>query len=160
MSRYAERTEVSTDKSRAEIERTLMRYGADQFMYGWSGDRAMVAFRMRNRHIRFFLGMPDREEFRLTPSKQWQRDPATAQREWEQACRQRWRALALVIKAKLEAVESQIVEFEEEFLAHIVLPDNSTVGEWLAPQVEEIYTTGQMPALLAGLRALPAPEDK
>ena len=31
---YAQQTQVSTDKSRAEIERTLQRYGADQFMYG------------------------------------------------------------------------------------------------------------------------------
>lgn len=32
MTRYAESTTVSSDTSRAEIERTLTRYGADQFM--------------------------------------------------------------------------------------------------------------------------------
>jgi hypothetical protein len=162
MRRYAEKTQVASDASRAEIERTLRRYGADSFLYGWSGDRAMIGFRMRGRMIRFFLAMPDREsdEFRLTPSCQWARDPATAQREWEQACRQRWRALALVIKAKLEAVEAKIVNFEEEFLANVLLPDNQTVGEWMAPQVEEVYQTGRMPELLPGLRALPAAGDK
>lgn len=33
---YAENTSVSSEKSRAEIERTLQKYGADQFMYGSS----------------------------------------------------------------------------------------------------------------------------
>ena len=46
---YAEKTNVSTDRSRAEIERTLQRYGADQFMYGWESERAMVGFRMAGR---------------------------------------------------------------------------------------------------------------
>jgi len=35
VSRYAEGTSVPADRSRAEIERTLTRYGADQFAYGW-----------------------------------------------------------------------------------------------------------------------------
>jgi hypothetical protein len=34
MARYASNTDVPSDRSRAEIERTLVRYGADEFMYG------------------------------------------------------------------------------------------------------------------------------
>jgi hypothetical protein len=33
MSRYAEKTNVPSDKSRAEIESTLRRYGAEGFIY-------------------------------------------------------------------------------------------------------------------------------
>jgi hypothetical protein len=47
-----------------------------------------------------------------------------AYKAWKQAYHQRWRALALAIKA----VESGIATFEEEFLAHIALPNGSTVG--------------------------------
>ena len=67
------------------------------------------------------------------------------------ACRQTWRALALVVKAKLEAVDAGITVFEEEFLAHIVLPDGRTVGQFTLPQVESAYLTGKMPKLLPGL---------
>lgn len=150
MSRYAENTTVSSDKSRAEIERTLQRYGADQFMYGWQDGKAVVAFRMNDRHVRFTLTMPDRndEEFTLTPSKKYYRDEDAAQKAWEQAGRQRWRALALAVKAKLEAVEAQIATFEQEFLAHIVLPDNRTVAEWVSPQIQTAYDSGKMPKLL------------
>jgi hypothetical protein len=64
--------------------------------------------------------------------------------------RQRWRALALVIKAKLEAVEAGISSVEDEFLSFIMLPNGSTVGEWVQPQIERVYESGSMPALLPG----------
>lgn len=152
MSRYAETTSVSSEKSRSEIERTLERYGADGFMYGWEGRNVTIMFRMKSRMIRFFIEMPDKsnDEFMLTPSRGNIRSTDAALKAWEQACRQRWRALALVIKAKLEAVEAGISEFEEEFLAHIVLPDGQTVGQYMLPQVATVYETGRMPKLLPG----------
>ena len=72
----------------------------------------------------------------------------------EQATRQRWRALALSIKAKLESVESGIEQFEEAFMAQIVLPNGKTVGEWVAPQIEASYKSGNMPPML------PAPREE
>ncbi|MCB1198982.1 MAG: hypothetical protein KDK51_11465 [Deltaproteobacteria bacterium] len=51
MAQYAERTQVSSDKSRADIEKTLTRYGASGFMYGWSHDVAQVAFEMNGRRF-------------------------------------------------------------------------------------------------------------
>jgi hypothetical protein len=155
MSKYAADTSVSSESSRAEIERTLQKYGADQFMYGWDGERAVVGFRMEGRQIRFVLDMPDRNdpEFWFTPARRNRRSEAQAYSAWEQATRQRWRALALVIKAKLEAVESGITVFDDEFMAHILLPDGSTVSEFMRPQVEAAYATGQMPSMLPALEA-------
>ena len=34
MSRYAKNTSVSTERSKAEIEKTLKRYGVEEFFYG------------------------------------------------------------------------------------------------------------------------------
>lgn len=152
MPRYAENTSVSSDKSRNEIESTLRRYGADQFMYGWEIDQAVVAFRAHGRNVRFRLPMPNPKarEFTHTPERGNQRSPAQAEAAYEQAVRQRWRALALVIKAKLEAVEAEITVFEDEFLAHIMLPDGSTVGEWARPQLAIAYEGNTMPALMPG----------
>lgn len=153
MTRYAESTSVAADRSRAEIERTLARYGATAFGYGWSGDRAMVEFAMAGRRVRFILPMPDRADpdFTLTPTGR-DRSRSQAEAAWEQATRQRWRALSLVVKAKLEAVETGITSFEEEFLAHIVLPNGETVGQWAVPQVAQAYELGTMPELMPGLR--------
>ncbi len=155
MGRYANATSVPADRSRAEIEHTLSRYGAEQFMYGWEGTRAIIGFRMAGRMIRFVLPLPDKSarEFTATPSRGTRRTAEQAYSAWEQACRQRWRALALVIKAKLEAVDSGITTFEEEFLAHTLLPDGQTAGEWLLPQVAQAYERGVMPRLLPALPA-------
>ena len=152
MSRFAEGTSVPADRSRGEIERTLARYGATGFMYGWDDTGAVVGFRSNERLIRFRLSMPDRRDpqFTMTPSGSRERSPAQAEAAWEAATRQMWRALLLVVKAKLEAIDAGISTFEQEFLAFITLPDGSTMGEWAAPQIEKAYATAKMPALLPG----------
>ena len=149
MTRYAENTTVSVEKSKAEIEKTLQRYGADQFISGWDRSKAMIGFTMSGRQIKFTLPLPDKtdSEFKETPTGK-DRSEAAALKEWEKACRQRWRALALVIKAKLEAVEVGITTIEEEFMAHIMLPDGSTVGEFISPQIQLAYEKRTMPNLL------------
>jgi hypothetical protein len=146
--RYAKGTEVSAEKSRSEIEATLRRYGADQFIYGWQEGSAVIGFRAKGRQIKFVLTMPKQTERRFTHSSRGMRSPEVAQAAWEQACRQSWRALALVIKAKLEAVEAGITCFEDEFLAHIILPNGQPVGQWLRPQIAIAYERGDMPPLL------------
>lgn len=155
MTRYASKTEVSSEKSRAEIERMLLRYGANQFMYGTTPEAAMIAFRAQGRHIRFILPFPSPTEQRFTHAKPRasymsppKRSEAAARAAWEQEVRSRWRALALVIKAKLEAVESGIAEFEDEFLAHVVLPNGQTMSSHARPLIARAYDSGQMPPLL------------
>lgn len=155
MTRYAESTSVTSDRSRAEIEKTLARYGASSFAYGWERERAMVGFVANDRQVRFILPLPDRadREFTHTPTRGTRRSEDQVEAAYEQAVRQRWRALSLVIKAKLEAVETGIVTFEDEFAMHMVLPDGRTVGDWVVPQIEQAYATGQMPAPLLALPA-------
>jgi len=153
VTRYAENTSVSVEASRGEIERTLQRYNADSFAYGWDRKQATIEFQHEGRRIRFVLPLPDKhaDEFRYTPARKNERHPDDQHKAWEQACRQRWRALALAIKAKMEAVEAGITSFEDEFLAHIVLPDGSTFGPWARPQIAKVYELNQMPALMAGV---------
>jgi hypothetical protein len=147
MPRYAAATIVSAEKSRMEIETTLRKYKASHFGYATGPTGARVMFVIEDRHIRFDLPLPDRNsrEFVRTPVRDTFRSPEACEAAWEQACRQRWRALALVIKAKLEAVDTGITTVEDEFLAHTVLPDGTTMGEWSKPQIDEAYRVGHMP---------------
>lgn len=145
---YARNTEVSSERSRMEIEKTLNRYGAEHFAYASRADAAMVEFQMKGKRIRFVLPMPNKEEPRFTLDRyRRRRAPELALRDWEQSTRQKWRALALVIKAKLEAVESKITTIEQEFLAHIILPGGRTAGEHMIPLIEKAYADGKVPAL-------------
>jgi hypothetical protein len=130
--KFAENTTVPPEKSRAEIERMLTRYGATSFASGWQSGKATLLFEARGRRIRFELPLPE-----------------PGDRNAEQETRRRWRCLALAIKAKLETVENEISTFEDEFLAHVVLPNGETLSTWVGPQLAEAYRRGgSMPRLL------------
>jgi hypothetical protein len=134
--KYAEGTEVPADRSRTEIEKTLARFGADQFGNGWREDSAVIVFRAHGRHIRFTLPLPTAEKW-----------PTATRREAE--IRRRWRSLSMCIKAKLESVATGIETFEESFMAHVVLPNGMTLAEHATPLIEQAYSDGKMPPLLS-----------
>ncbi len=147
---YAAQTTVSSEKSRSEIEKTLTRYGATSFGYGWQDGQAAISFVMDGRMMRFYLPLPDPKDpaFTRTPTNR-SRTARQAEEAHAQAVRQKWRALALIVKAKLEAVESGIVTFEEEFAMHMILPDGRRVAEHVMPAIEQSYATGRVPQMLA-----------
>lgn len=152
--KYAQSTGVSVIQSRAEIETIVVRYGATKFASMYEEGKAVVLFEANNRKVAFELKLPNKGDLAFLA----QRSRTSTGRErgtfdeklYEQACRQRWRALALVIKAKLEAVESEISTFDSEFLAHIVLANGKTVGSEIIPQIVAGYSTSRVPLLGAG----------
>jgi hypothetical protein len=183
MARYAEGTSVPIDRSRAEAEKTLIRYGARGFLYAWEtraepyphprdcrrcqgsridpdqtrdlGEReprrcsafpwnapksiersvVVLGFTMRldgvERQVRLDVPMPHE----LECGSRAKADAAT---------RQRWRALVLVLKAKLEAVASGISTLESEFLAGIVLPNGMTLGQAVLPRLSDAVSSGRL----------------
>ena len=66
MSRYAANTQVSSERSRLELEKILKRYGADQLMYGEDAGKVVIAFRMSDRMVRFILPLPDPDDPEFT----------------------------------------------------------------------------------------------
>lgn len=146
---YATNTEVSVEKSRAEIERLLTRHRCTKFMAGIDHEahRATVQFQAHNRIVKFEIDLPNPSDpkYRKIKNTYMQRTAAGVAKIVEQEERTRWRALLLVIRAKLEAVESNIATFEDEFLSHVLLPNSQTVAEYIGPTVARIYETGRMP---------------
>jgi hypothetical protein len=136
--RFAETTKVAAGQSRADIEKLLSRHKCQA--YGTATDylemKARVQFTAHDRIIRFVVALPDPKSFRVAEKH--------AQEE-----RRIWRSLLLVIKAKLEAVETGIATFEQEFLANIVMPNGRTVAELILPQIADSYASGRMPLALA-----------
>jgi len=156
--RYAENTEVSVARSKAEIEETITRFGADQFASGFDAKmaNAVVQFGIKGRVIRFILPLPGDDDpavkFKVSPysHKRVERSLEEIPAAREKASRQKWRALAIAIKAKLAAVEAEITTFDEEFLAHIVVPGtNQTVGKHILPESAQLMDRhGPPPSLL------------
>lgn len=145
---YAETTTVSVSKTKADIETMIQNAGADQFVSGFKDNMAIIGFTLSNRQIRFVLPLPLKSDFEFTPGHRKRQNADAINKAWEQACRSKWRSLYLIIKAKLEAVESGISTVEREFFYDIVLPDGQTIGQFMAPQIEAAYETGQMPPML------------
>jgi hypothetical protein len=156
VSRYASNSSVSVAQSRAEIEALISKYGAEQFFSAWDNTgRAIIGWTMEGRQVRIAVPLPVPTDPKFTKVdrgiryESWHdRSPEAARKLWEQACRARWRAVTLVVKAKLEAVAIGLSTFESEFLSNIVLPDGSTVGQVMQPQLEAAYRSGKMPPLL------------
>jgi hypothetical protein len=138
------------ERSRTEVERTLMRYGATGFAYAWERreqanpnagkygqpktlTREVVAihFKFKERAIQLEVPMPHELE-------------AGTKAKADAATRQRWRALVLVIKAKLEAVASGISTLEQEFLANVVMANGQTIGQAILPRLSEAVSSGRL----------------
>lgn len=153
---YAQNTSVSIERSQEHIKETLRRYEADRFGIMEERDQALVEFTVRGLTVQMTVPMPDRHstEFTRTPTGK-DRAPNQAYQAYQQACRQRWRALLLAIKAKLEAVDAGISSIETEFMPFILMGDGRTVGQHLLPRLREAADNGQMPTS----RMLPAPSD-
>jgi hypothetical protein len=149
MPQYAKGTSVSVSKTRAEIEDTLERYGADGFISGRDGRAVMLGFRLNNRHVKFSLMMPDPSDPALNRTPTGKQRSAGSQADAYAAEERRlWRSLFMSIKAKLVSVSDGIETFDDAFMAHIVMPDGRPMREVMLPQIANMYETGDMPPLL------------
>lgn len=120
---YGAYTKVPLDRTMQEINSLLKKSGATRIAQVEDDDTLAFQCFIAERLLRFSIKLPEHPQQR----------------------RQRGRALLLVIKAKLESVESEVETFDEAFLGNIVTPGGSTVADWLIPQIEEGYRVGKMP---------------
>lgn len=139
MAKYAANTKVPVERSRAEIERILRRYGIENFFFGTSPRGDGIGFNYNGRNIKFGIPLPKKDEFKTNQ---------TGEQDYKRAIRQRYRVLVIALKAKLEMVDIGLTTFEDEFLAQTCLTGGETVGEALKTQIETMLLTGEMPKLL------------
>lgn len=136
MAKYAEKTKVPIEKTRDEIQKELVRFGVTQYGFGVSPRGTGIIFKWKERVYRLNVNEPNRNSFQYDS-------------DFERAMRCRWRILLLCIKAKLNAVEDGLSDFEDEFLGYMALPDGGTVGDWLKlPENVNRLASAKMPLLL------------
>ena len=144
-----ETTNVAVEKSQSDIRRLLQDFGAREFQFGegsgiddrkWAG----VSFRHDDHTIMMQapLKEPDAaEQKRLRGKAQRARTRTLAEIEreyWEQEERRIWRVLYWSLKARMVAVEEEVEEFEQAFLAHLVDPRTGiTLWQHIQPAIEQ-----------------------
>lgn len=153
MSTYAKTTDVTVEKSQMDVERVIKRYGADAFRRGWGNAHSSIEFMIDGVHYRIEVPDPDPSSKDFTVRRDGSRmDKIQREGSLEQAKRQRWRAMLLLVTAQLEAVSLGLMTAEQAFLPNVVTPDGGTVGTTLLPQIREAVRLDLMPRLLEGPR--------
>lgn len=150
---FAKGTTVAIDTTTQQIKTMLRKAGAVAFATLEEDQSAAIAFRLHDLNIRMTIPMPDRyaRRFTHTEEKQLVRSSDAAEKLWEQGCRERWRALHLCVKAKLEAIDAGVETFENAFLAHVQTDTGQTIGERLKHQLPAIVA-GNAPLQITGPR--------
>lgn len=143
MARYAEGTQVTVESSRGEITGILAKHGVERM--GWSSSPAgdQLLFELHGGTYRLSMDKPtaDRMLGRDGPSYAYPQNvdwEAKAKAEW----RRIWRANVLLLKAKLEFIDSGDTTIDRELLPYRVLKGGQTV--------EEAIQAGGLPLLTAG----------
>jgi hypothetical protein len=155
--KFARNTRVSVDRSQAELQNILRRYGATQIAFGWGtaqdgSEGVLIGFAINKRLIRMKIRFPSKNDVAISPAGRRRKSEAL-EREYIKSILQMWRALVLVVKAKLEAITIGLTTIDDEFLGFMVLPSGQTMGEWAHRELEEIYKTGKIPALMKGIES-------
>ncbi|MEN6536483.1 MAG: hypothetical protein ABFD89_22700 [Bryobacteraceae bacterium] len=151
MGKYASNTGVSVERSQEEVKKVLRRYGADAFGVYERAGLGSVQFEISGLTIQITVPLPDpkAKQFTATPTTGRKRSSSAAWAAYEQEVKQRWRALLLAIKAKLEAVECHISTIDKEFMPYVVMPDGKCLADHLLPQLHKAVSEGRMPGQLA-----------
>ena len=147
---YAAGTSVSAEKSRAEIDTLLSKHGATQrgIQVDDAANMAIVAFVVSGLKYRIDVPLPKEEQPDVRP-KGWygwddERRRLFVRKQLDQTARERWRAIVLLLKAKLEAVRLGLTTIDREFAADLVLPNGKTVHESLLQYLESGGRTAPM----------------
>jgi len=142
---YAETTKVPLEQSIAEIIGMVRKAGAEQLGQFHERGRFIIMFTLGDRQMKFTVPLvmtydgPERGgNGRVIDQQAW----------LEQRNRQKGRALMLVIKAKLESVESGVETFEQAFLANIVTATGQTVFERIEQPLALEYSGGKVAPLM------------
>lgn len=136
--RYAKTTTVSVERSKAEVEKTLKRYGIKEFFFGSSPKGDGFGFKHDGNVYKINMPHPNPDDF-------------STDKQFEQACRQRWRIMLLSMKADLEKIEIGLISFDDQFLYAKALPDGSTVSDFMKlPENKRRLEKAEMPKMLTG----------
>ena len=145
--RYAEGATTTVNASRNEIEALVRKFGAHQILAYEDKERAIVQFTARERMVRLTLSMPSEESLSKTETGR-RRSVGSLGEAKDKEMKRLWRALVLLVRAKITAVNENIVTFEEEFLSNIVMADGRTVAEHTKEPIALSYKSGTMQTLL------------
>lgn len=129
-SNYVHGASVTSSAFQKEIRAMLTAAGVRDVSFASDHERPCLRFHSLTREFRLVLPAP-----RTAPGS----------KAGQEATRQCWRLLSVLVRAKLDAVAAGLVTFDQEFLAYVVVPGGGTVFQATAPGIAAAYDAGQAP---------------
>jgi hypothetical protein len=123
---YAQDTTVSSYKSESEIRKMLKQLGADRFAVAEVEGNIEIRFAVGS--VVYQIARPDLPEIKGKSEEQRERAA--------------WRALVLLVKAKMVAIDQGITTVEREFMADTVLPHGAKLIDHYEELIESNYESG------------------
>ncbi|MDQ4504308.1 hypothetical protein [Sinomonas sp. ASV322] len=144
-SNYVRGASMSCSALQAEIQEMLVESGASGFRLASEQGKAAIAFSAGDRQFRLVLSQPGSADSRLEPEYDPLQPHSTGHesKTMQEAARKNWWQLAVLIRAKLDAVAKGIVTFDEEFLAYMVMPGGATVFQATGPAITTAYAAAR-----------------
>lgn len=124
--RYAWGTKVPIEKSRAELMVLLAKHGVEDMATTHSAVRGdAVRFRIGERWFELAVARPSFEDVKVDYARVAGSWDDNRDAEW----RRRWRAQLMLLKMKLEFIETGESTVEAELMSHMLLRDGQTMAE-------------------------------
>lgn len=141
MSRYAEGTTVTVDRSRGEITGILTTHGVQRMAWATEPAGDTLTFELAGHRFLFRIARPTWADLagRYVNTRTTDQQRAAVDAEW----RRRWRANVLLLKAKLEFADGETSTVMRELMPYALLRDGRTLEE-------AITAGGTVPLLEAG----------
>lgn len=132
--RYAEGTEVPIARSLEAIKAELRKVQAEEVGVLESQSQAWLVFRIREVRYRITTG-----------------EIAVARgRKPEVEARRQWRAILLLVKAKIVSIVEGISTVEREFLSDVIMPDGTVLSDHTPRLIASAYAENGPPRLMLG----------
>ena len=122
--RYAEGTKVSIASSRAEIMHILAVHGVEKQATAVGPEGDQIIFELQDRQFRLSIAKPT-----LTEIRRMYPNAYDEQAKMDGEHRRRWRANVMLLKAKLEFIDSGDTTIEREMMPYMVTKGGQTIGE-------------------------------
>ncbi len=144
MARYAENTKVSVESSRGELSGILTKHGVQRQGFTSEPHADSMFFELGGQSYRITMTKPTTAELEKRDGRQYVYPHNV---DWagkvDQEWRRRWRAAVLLLKAKLEFIDSGDTTLDRELMAYRVLADGRTLEEALIEDGNHLLTAGR-----------------
>lgn len=145
MSRYANNTSVTVDRSMIQVRQVIIKGGGDGVAIAETVEGAAVRFIFDKKAYKFVIKYPLRSQEDIAYSGNGRsRTKSQVDSAIENEKKRLWRAMWLYIKAAIEAHNNHLIDLNKSLMSHMLLPSGKTVYEKVYKNLDQLDVSPQI----------------